>query len=132
MPSFEVVDTRTWLDRLGASDGGDVARNPSRKLLEFWEGKYGKNKTSIGAGLRSRNGVTVTEEEEEEDETSGTSIQASQSQSQSQGLGLTFDTTETVRHSRVLCMVRDPVGDGLMYRIVDVWMRKWNAELGAT
>ncbi|KAK5302893.1 hypothetical protein LTR99_005850 [Exophiala xenobiotica] len=128
MPSFEVVDTRTWLDRLGASDGGDVARNPSRKLLEFWEGKYGKNKTSISAGLRSRNGMAeVEEEEEEEEETSGTSIQASQSLL----VGLTFDTTETVRHSRVLGMVRDPVGGGLMYRIVDVWMRKWNAELEA-
>ncbi|KAK5462928.1 hypothetical protein LTS15_002640 [Exophiala xenobiotica] len=136
MPSFEVVDTRTWLDRLGASDGGDVARNPSRKLLEFWEGKYGKRRIALGTSTRDDeeysqddhvlSAATGNGKGEEEETSSSTQV------SQSQGLGLTFDTTETVRHSSILGMVRDPVGDGLMYRIVDVWMRKWKAELGAT
>jgi thioester reductase-like protein/acyl-coenzyme A synthetase/AMP-(fatty) acid ligase len=146
MPSFEVVDTRTWLDRLGASDGGDVARNPSRKLLEFWEGKYGYGKRRMRIALgkntqddeenlnsqdddRVLSAATGNGKGEEEEETSSSNSQACQSQSLS--LGLTFDTTETVRHSRVLGMVRDPVGDGLMYRIVDVWMRKWKSELEA-
>lgn len=127
MPSFEVVEVRTWLDRLGASEG-DVARNPSRKLLEFWEGKYGERRVALGTrtqddGEKSQDGhVLSAGNGEGEEEEARSNSQASH--------GLTFDTTETVRHSGVLGMVRDPVGDGLMYRIVDVWMRKWKGGAG--
>lgn len=100
MPGFEVVDARTWLDRLRASDE-DVERNPSRKLIEFWEGKYGKHSTrkEVEAENASR--------------------------------GLRFETTRTVRDSSVLGEARDPVRDGLMYRIVDVWMKKWEKDVQA-
>jgi thioester reductase-like protein len=35
---FKVVTLEDWLDKLRNSDG-DVAKNPSRKLLGFWEGQ---------------------------------------------------------------------------------------------
>lgn len=41
LPEFEVVSPEEWLAKLRDSDP-DVEKNPSRKLLEFWEGKYGQ------------------------------------------------------------------------------------------
>ncbi|KAJ9615537.1 hypothetical protein H2200_001612 [Cladophialophora chaetospira] len=102
MPKFEVVDPGTWLKRLRESDG-DVSKNPSRKLLDFWEGKYGQSPMTEG-----------TKAEEAEQDTSK---------------GLTFETAKTIRDSSVLGQAEDPVRDGLMYRIVDVWVNKWREEL---
>ncbi|KAK5102775.1 hypothetical protein LTS08_003575 [Lithohypha guttulata] len=115
MPKFEVVETNEWLERLKASDG-DVRRNPSRKLMDFWEGKYGIHtkpdqvqpdvSVDVEAGQKTREEGDV-------------------------GKGLMFETKSTVRDSSVLGQVRDPVSGGLMGRIVDVWMKRWNAELEA-
>ena len=33
---FEIVDYGTWLEKVGESEE-DVKRNPSRKLVDFWE-----------------------------------------------------------------------------------------------
>ncbi|KAL0256766.1 hypothetical protein SLS55_009163 [Diplodia seriata] len=44
LPPFEVVSPAEWLEKLRDSDP-DVQRNPSRKLLGFWEGKYGREVT---------------------------------------------------------------------------------------
>ncbi|KAB2573270.1 Non-canonical non-ribosomal peptide synthetase FUB8 [Lasiodiplodia theobromae] len=41
LPEFDVVSPEEWLAKLRDSDP-DVEKNPSRKLLEFWEGKYGQ------------------------------------------------------------------------------------------
>lgn len=41
LPPFEVVDPAEWLEKLRDSDT-DVEVNPSRKLLAFWEAKYGQ------------------------------------------------------------------------------------------
>jgi hypothetical protein len=34
--AFEIVDYGTWLEKVGESEE-DVKRNPSRKLVDFWE-----------------------------------------------------------------------------------------------
>ncbi|KAL1649595.1 hypothetical protein SLS58_001652 [Diplodia intermedia] len=44
LPPFEVVSPAEWLEKLRDSDP-DVQKNPSRKLLGFWEGKYGQEAT---------------------------------------------------------------------------------------
>jgi thioester reductase-like protein len=106
-PRFDLVNPRIWLDRLRASDG-DVRRNPSRKLIEFWEGKYG------GGEKREEQSVAAQAGEVERDADKG----------------LKFETAQTIRDSSVLEKVEDPVSDGLMERIVDVWMRKWTEEYG--
>jgi len=103
VPEFELVPARTWLDRLRASDG-DVRRNPSKKLMDFFEAKYG----AVAGG-----------------DVDGEAREASEVTK-----GLLFETTKTCRDSECLRGVRDPVSDGLMSRIVGVWMRKWTAELG--
>jgi hypothetical protein len=107
MPRLEVVDPRTWLDRLRDSDA-DIKRNPSRKLIDFWQGKYGKGVKKDGKECPD------IQEETSEDEASK---------------DLTFETTRTISDSSVLAKARDPVSDGLMHKIVDVWMSKWNKEL---
>ncbi len=45
------------------------------------------------------------------------------------GKGLVFETAETIRNSSVLGTAEDPVSDGLMSRILDVWMSKWKHDL---
>lgn len=44
-PAFDVVSPQDWLRRLARSER-DAARNPSIKLLDFWQGKYGQ---AVGA-----------------------------------------------------------------------------------
>jgi len=107
VPKFEVVPVQTWLERLRASEG-DVRKNPSRKLMEFWEGKYGSIPDQ----------EVLKEDVVQKDEEAGTL-----------GKGLTFETRRTVSDSECLGRVRDPVSDGLMSRIVGVWMAKWRGEL---
>ncbi|OJD31463.1 male sterility protein [Diplodia corticola] len=41
LPPFDVVSPEAWLAKLRDSDP-DVSENPSRKLLGFWEAKYGQ------------------------------------------------------------------------------------------
>ncbi|KAI1612711.1 hypothetical protein EDD37DRAFT_607373 [Exophiala viscosa] len=102
MPSFEVDDVAIWLDRLRASDE-DVERDPSRKLMGFWERKYVKASTPDEPA--PGNAEDIGEK------------------------GPRFETTKTIKDSTVLGEVRDPVGDGLMYRTVDVWTKKWKIDL---
>ncbi|ETI26263.1 hypothetical protein G647_03040 [Cladophialophora carrionii CBS 160.54] len=104
-PRFDVVSPRIWLDQLKASDA-DVKRNPSRKLIDFWEGKYGRS-----------------EEKQDLDAQAGEVDHDADK-------GLKFETAQTIRDSSVLGQVEDPVSDGLMERIVHVWMRKWEAQYG--
>lgn len=78
----------------------DVVLNPSRKLLQFWETKY----ANVPAGQNGGGDETWK--------------------------GLVFETRRTRRRSARLGTVRDPVGDGLMARIVAVWMRNWRGQSG--
>lgn len=112
MPEFQVVTPREWLSRLRASEG-DVKRNPSRKLIEFWEGKYG--------------GASGKQPDVSADIEAGDSISEEKGSERTQGL--TFETRLTIEDSSVLARVQNPVSDGLMARIVNVWLGKWNAEL---
>ena len=102
-PAFEIVPTSQWLERLGKSEP-DPGKNPSIKLLDFWMRKYGAKPTSSN--------TVPTVEDDEGVET-----------------GLTFETHRTLSSAsgcaEVLGAVRDPVGSGLMERIVGVWMGKW-------
>ncbi|KAK5946826.1 putative NRPS-like protein biosynthetic cluster [Knufia obscura] len=109
VPEFQVVPVREWLDRLRASDG-DVSRNPSKKLMDFWEGKY---------GAISDKEVVVEDTPKKEEEMENVSK------------GLTFNTSRTCQDSACLRSVQDPVSDGLMSRIVGVWMGKWKREIAA-
>lgn len=44
---FETVDYRTWLDKVKSSEA-DVKKNPSRKLLAFWETQAKAASNSVG------------------------------------------------------------------------------------
>ncbi|KAK5098463.1 hypothetical protein LTR70_002675 [Exophiala xenobiotica] len=107
VPEFDLVPVTTWLDRLRASDG-DVKKNPSKKLMDFFEGKYG----AVADG-----GVVVEDVDRKKQDVKVVSK------------GLVFETAKTCRDSECLGRVRDPVSDGLMSRIVGVWMKKWRVEL---
>lgn len=48
--SCELVPQREWLRRLEESDP-DVTRNPPRKLLDFFRGRYGKSEVAGGSAL---------------------------------------------------------------------------------
>lgn len=96
-PAFEIVPTREWLDRLGKSEP-DPVRNPSSKLLDFWRRKYGKPDAVVDESAEN-------------------------------GKGLHFELEKTLAADsgcgEALGGMRDPVRDGLMKRIVSVWMGKW-------
>ncbi|EME44159.1 NRPS-like protein [Dothistroma septosporum NZE10] len=57
LPAFETVSATEWLERLEKSDS-DVAKNPSRKLLDFWKGKYGNATQSTSQGDYEPSGLT--------------------------------------------------------------------------
>lgn len=99
MPQFDIVEPDEWLDRLEKSES-DVEKNPSMKLLDFWRIKYG------GA---SKAAAVVAKVGGDEEVTAG----------------LTFETTRTRAHAKVLDEIQDPVSEGLAARYVDVWMRRW-------
>ena len=105
---FDVVSPREWLDRLAASQD-DLTKNPSKKLIDFWRGKYGASPSTAAA-------VGGEEKKKEDDDVPK---------------GLSFETNKTVEDSRTLGQVQDPVTSGLMARIVGVWLEKWNAEVKA-
>ncbi|KJX92757.1 hypothetical protein TI39_contig5827g00017 [Zymoseptoria brevis] len=99
LPSFEIVSTAEWLNRLEHSEQ-DVEKNPSMKLIGFWRAKYGKAKRATAEG------ATVQEEEP---------------------AGLTFETARTAQDFPLLGTVDDAVSNRLIERYVDVWMKKWTA-----
>ncbi|KAI7117193.1 hypothetical protein KC352_g33859, partial [Hortaea werneckii] len=101
LPAFDVVSPSQWLDRLKKSDA-DPVRNPSVKLIDFWEKKY-------GSGAQSTN-AAVKEEASQED------IDAP---------GLTFETSKTAKASRTIAGAVDPVSAGLVERYVEGWLRRW-------
>jgi len=99
MPQFDIVEPDEWLDRLEKSES-DVEKNPSMKLLDFWRIKYGGASKAAAVAAKVRGDEEVT-------------------------AGLTFETTRTRAHAKVLDEIRDPVSEGLAARYVDVWMRRW-------
>ncbi|CAG8080604.1 unnamed protein product [Penicillium olsonii] len=97
LPDFEVVSPQDWLRRLAGSDQ-DPKKNPSIKLIDFWENKY--SKSSLPA----------------EDSASGALPET----------GLTFETGVTIKDCPSLSNVRDPVSEGLIQRYIETWMKRWN------
>ncbi|KPI37785.1 Linear gramicidin synthase subunit D [Cyphellophora attinorum] len=104
LPEFEVLPPQEWLRRLRESDQ-DPARNPSIKLLSFWEEKYGKAQAA------------VTNEKETPRTTSS---------------GLTFETSRTVHDAPVVGSVTREVmleqgQNGYISKLVGSWMKTWTA-----
>jgi thioester reductase-like protein len=55
LPAFDIVSPQEWLRRLAGSEQ-DASKNPSIKLLDFWQAKYGKavaatDATTLPSGL---------------------------------------------------------------------------------
>ncbi|CAG8371628.1 unnamed protein product [Penicillium salamii] len=99
LPDFEVVSPQEWLRRLADSDQ-DPEKNPSIKLIDFWQSKY-----------------------------SGSSQSAQESTPEvppKEG-GLTFETGVTVQDCPSLSDVRDPVSGGLIQRYIEAWMKRWTS-----
>ncbi|KAJ5357760.1 hypothetical protein N7541_004918 [Penicillium brevicompactum] len=97
LPEFEVVSPQEWLRRLANSDQ-DPEKNPSIKLIDFWQGKYS---------------------------TAGQSAQISASEEQPKEIGLTFETGVTIQDCPSLAVVKDPVSVGLVQRYIESWMKRW-------
>lgn len=96
LPPFEIISPAEWLERLAKSDA-DVERNPSRKLFDFWQGKYGK--APIASASRTDNEPSE----------------------------LTSETIRTVHDAQSLGAVGNPVEEGLIERYVEVWLKKWQS-----
>jgi hypothetical protein len=105
LPSFEPVPPREWLQRLREGEQ-DPERNPSVKLIDFWERKYGqaapKAVESEGGGEREVSEQVVKKE-------------------------LTFETQRTLQHAPLLGSEGDLIAAGYMEKVVERWMEKWNA-----
>ncbi|KAK0901479.1 hypothetical protein LTR91_013014 [Friedmanniomyces endolithicus] len=116
-PSFDVISSAEWLQRLEASDP-NPATNPSIKLLDFWKGKYGSPKAG-----------TMPDDEASMDHLADeVADKLAVSTSTDESAGLTFETTRTVRDCPMLGEVRDPVSEGLMEKYVGAWMAKWRSD----
>lgn len=113
-PAFETVPTDQWLEKLARSDS-DPATNPSIKLLDFWTRKYGRHPESASEA-NERSAKISSNTNTVQDDTAKIPK------------GLTFETHLTMAESGcgdILGGVSDPVSEGLMGRIVGVWMEKW-------
>lgn len=99
LSEFEIVSPQEWLRRLANSDQ-DPEKNPSIKLIDFWRSKYGNPRARLEA---------------ETGPAKGGQLPAS----------LVFETERTVRDCPSLRFVKDPVGEGLMLRYVESWMKCW-------
>jgi thioester reductase-like protein len=97
--NFDVVSPAEWLKKLATSEQ-DPVKNPSVKLLDFWQKKYGG---SIGGDAVF--GV-------DDDPPS-----------------LAFETQRTIEHCPRLGQVQQPVEAGLIPRYVTEWAKEWTAEL---
>ena len=99
LPAFDVVSTVKWLDRLKHSEQ-DLSKNPSLKLLDFWQRKYGSYNAQ----------VNLLKEQDDD------------------APGLHFETQTTERDSHSVASAIDPVSDGLVERYVKEWMRRWSPD----
>ncbi|KAK5125717.1 hypothetical protein LTR85_011991 [Meristemomyces frigidus] len=97
LPAFDVVKPAEWLERLKRSEQ-DPLKNPSIKLIDFWQRKYGAA-TTMG------------------DE--------NQMQHELDAPGLHFETSRTQQDCASVAAAVDPVSDGLIKRYVEVWLSKW-------
>ena len=96
LPSFDIVSPSEWLEKLKQSEQ-DPVKNPSIKLIDFWQRKYGGSA-----------GATVAEQDEE-------------------APGLTFETSQTEIDSHSVASAIDPVSAGLVERYVATWLKRWTA-----
>lgn len=101
LPDFEVVSPQEWLRRLASSEQ-DPEKNPSIKLIDFWQSKYANH------GPQATNGSTPEQEQQKE-------------------AGLTFETGLTIQDCPSLAMVKDPVSAGLIQRYIEAWMKRWSS-----
>ena len=95
LPGFEALPPAQWLQRLRQSED-DPGRNPSIKLLGFWEMRYGgvgKDRQDVGNG--------VTEER------------------------LIYSLECSLQCSPALRGAENIVGDGLVDKFVQKWMERW-------
>ncbi|MCJ1287039.1 hypothetical protein MMC26_006386 [Xylographa opegraphella] len=98
--AFEAVPWREWLKRMRASEL-DAEKNPSIKLLGFWEKKWD--------GGYAEQAIGGTEDEKMD---AGIS-------------DVTFDTQAAVRDSGAMRGAPDIVEAGLLDRLVREWIREW-------
>lgn len=97
LPSFDIVSPAEWLERLKQSDQ-DPERNPSVKLIDFWQKKYGSSTTSPQQATEDMDAP-----------------------------GLSFKTTQTAQASQAIASAIDPVSAGLVERYIDTWLGRWAA-----
>ena len=99
LPAFDVVSTSEWLERLKNSEP-DVSKNPSLKLLDFWQRKYGSPSAQPNSAMQ----------QDDDDDAPG----------------LSFETPTTQRDSHSIASAVDPVSDGLIERYVATWLTRWS------
>lgn len=132
LPKFDIIDPQEWLARLKRSDQ-DPVKNPSIKLITFWEGKYGAKKDEQTPGVEGSmtDDMLSDAQHGSSDITGKASLPVSpvgpprQSEGHSEPSGLVFETQRTVRDCPALGSVPDLIRGGYIARYVDVWMKKW-------
>jgi hypothetical protein len=97
LPDFEIVSPQEWLQRLASSEQ-NPEKNPSIKLIDFWQSKYAASSQSQNQADEKR------------------------------GAGLTFESGRTIQDSPSLALVKDPVTAGLIQRYVEAWMKRWTGQ----
>ncbi|KAJ6085575.1 hypothetical protein N7499_005204 [Penicillium canescens] len=97
LPDFEIVPPQEWLQRLASSEQ-DPEKNPSIKLIDFWQSKYAASSQSQNQADGKR------------------------------GAGLTFESGRTIQDCPSLALVKDSVTAGLIQRYVEAWMKRWTGQ----
>lgn len=113
LPTFETVSPEEWLRRLKESNP-DPVRNPSIKLVDFWDGKYGKAPVKSKDGQFNQEITNVVND--------GSVIEAREEKSTK---GLVFETYQTIADCPILGQAPDLIKEGYIDKFVENWLQKW-------
>jgi hypothetical protein len=115
LPPFEVVSPEQWIVKLQKSDP-DSVKNPSIKLLGFWESKYNSSEVKDINGEREgdRTGING----EAGNKTNGVADEDTN--------GLLFEMDRTIAACPALGKVPDLIRSGYIGTFVDDWLKRWN------
>lgn len=104
LPPFEAMSLPEWLDRLRNSDS-DPSRNPSIKLLEFWEDTYrplGEPATTRASADHLPEGKVPNND-------------------------ILFETQRTLAECPGLADASDLMANDYVGRFVDKWLESWTS-----
>ncbi|OQU98613.1 hypothetical protein CLAIMM_04370 [Cladophialophora immunda] len=129
LPAFETVEVSEWLQRLRESDP-DPRRNPSVKLIDYWERKYRNgtyskpingtpptNGAHLPNGTGFHHGKTPSQ--------GGDTINSAPAEDEDPGACFTIEMNRAIAATSALAQPPDLLQDNHIHRFVAVWLRLW-------